>query len=89
VLPTGVVVDAEKNSTLAMPFPVELLWFFDRLPGLFTQAERVEASAGAGNGHGAAPLESEDVSAAQGHLTFGGCRSPPPGLNSATPAEPR
>jgi hypothetical protein len=46
------------------PLPVELLWFFDRLPGLSSQAESVKASAGAGNGHGAAPLESEEVPAA-------------------------
>jgi hypothetical protein len=41
-----------------------LLWFFDRLPGLSSQAESVEASAGAGNGHAAAPLEAEEVPAA-------------------------
>jgi regulator of protease activity HflC (stomatin/prohibitin superfamily) len=36
LLQTVVDVAAEKNSTLVMPFPVELLRFFDRLP---TQTE--------------------------------------------------
>src|SRR5438132_14128387 len=32
LLQTVVEVAAEKNSTLVMPFPVELLRFFDRAP---------------------------------------------------------
>jgi hypothetical protein len=32
LLQTVVEVAAEKNSTLVMPFPVELLRFFDRIP---------------------------------------------------------
>ena len=32
LLQTVVEVTAEKNSTLVVPFPVELLRFFDRLP---------------------------------------------------------
>ena len=32
LLQTVVEVAAEKNSTLVVPFPVELLRFFDRLP---------------------------------------------------------
>jgi hypothetical protein len=32
LLQTVVEVAAEKNSTLVMPFPVELLRFFDQLP---------------------------------------------------------
>jgi hypothetical protein len=61
---TIVGVAAEKNSTLVMPFPVELLRFFDRLPGLSGQAETAEASAGAANGDGIVPLGSEEVPAA-------------------------
>ena len=34
LLQTVVDVAAEKNSTLVMPFPVELLRFFDRASGL-------------------------------------------------------
>jgi hypothetical protein len=64
LLQTIVDVAAEKNSTLVMPFPVELLRFFDRLPGLSGQAESAEVPAGAANGHGAAPLGSEEVPAA-------------------------
>ena len=64
LLQTVVDVAAEKNSTLVMPFPVELLRFFDRLPRLSSQAEAAEASAGATNGHGTAPLGSEEIPAA-------------------------
>jgi hypothetical protein len=64
LLQTVVDVAAEKNSTLVMPFPVELLRFFDRLPGLSSQAESAEASAGAANGHGTVPLGSEEAPAA-------------------------
>jgi regulator of protease activity HflC (stomatin/prohibitin superfamily) len=64
LLQTVVDVAAEKNSTLVMPFPVELLRFFDRVPGLSAQAEGAEASAGAGNGHSAAPVGSAEVPAA-------------------------
>jgi regulator of protease activity HflC (stomatin/prohibitin superfamily) len=44
LLQTVVDVAAEKNSTLVMPFPVELLRFFDRLPG---QTEGLQSSNGA------------------------------------------
>jgi regulator of protease activity HflC (stomatin/prohibitin superfamily) len=41
LLQTVVDVAAEKNSTLVMPFPVELLRFFERATGPGTQAARV------------------------------------------------
>jgi hypothetical protein len=53
LLQTVVEVAAEKNSTLVMPFPVELLRFFDRA--------RLKAagqpSGGAANGDGTSPPE--------------------------------
>jgi regulator of protease activity HflC (stomatin/prohibitin superfamily) len=52
LLQTVVEVAAEKNSTLVMPFPVELLRFFDRLPGQTSEAEWAELSNGAPNGSG-------------------------------------
>ncbi len=39
LLQTVVEVAAEKNSTLVMPFPVELLRFFDRAPRAGTRAQ--------------------------------------------------
>ncbi|MDQ1646261.1 MAG: hypothetical protein QOJ50_2445 [Cryptosporangiaceae bacterium] len=57
LLQTVVDVAAEKNSTLVMPFPVELLRFFDRATGGTTGPVTGEAEAPAldipvaGNGH--------------------------------------
>ncbi|MFB9833938.1 slipin family protein [Actinoallomurus acaciae] len=42
LLQTVVEVAAEKNSTLVMPFPVEMLRFFDRAAGGGDQPQRVE-----------------------------------------------
>lgn len=44
LLQTVVDVAAEKNSTLVMPFPVELLRFFDRAGSTTEAAEAAEAS---------------------------------------------
>ncbi len=44
LLQTVVDVAAEKNSTLVMPFPVELLRFFDRASSTTEAAEAAEAS---------------------------------------------
>jgi regulator of protease activity HflC (stomatin/prohibitin superfamily) len=49
LLQTVVEVAAEKNSTLVMPFPVELLRFFDRAAlgtGLVAASERADDTAG-------------------------------------------
>jgi regulator of protease activity HflC (stomatin/prohibitin superfamily) len=51
LLQTVVDVAAEKNSTLVMPFPVELLRFFDRATGTDTQPAATETPAEARNGH--------------------------------------
>jgi regulator of protease activity HflC (stomatin/prohibitin superfamily) len=57
LLQTVVDVAAEKNSTLVMPFPVELLRFFDRATGGTTEPVTGEAEVPAvdvpvaGNGH--------------------------------------
>jgi hypothetical protein len=67
LLQTVVEVAAEKNSTLVMPVPVELLRFFDRLT----------PSAPAGNGNPAedsaslADFGDEDVAGAEAAITSG------------------
>jgi regulator of protease activity HflC (stomatin/prohibitin superfamily) len=73
LLQTVVEVAAERNSTLVMPIPVELLRFFDKFSGPqqtanegsasladFGDAEVAEAEA-AISGHAAEPLEIPDV----------------------------
>jgi hypothetical protein len=61
LLQTVVDVAAEKNSTLVMPFPVELLRFFDHAANAAAQAPAAAATgtsttpAGPVNGHGTAP----------------------------------
>jgi regulator of protease activity HflC (stomatin/prohibitin superfamily) len=64
LLQTVVEVAAEKNSTLVMPFPVELLRFFDRLPGQATQAAWAELSNGAPQGSGGPPALDDAETAA-------------------------
>jgi regulator of protease activity HflC (stomatin/prohibitin superfamily) len=44
LLETVVEVAAEKNSTLVLPFPVELLRFLERAPGLATEPESKPAA---------------------------------------------
>jgi regulator of protease activity HflC (stomatin/prohibitin superfamily) len=74
LLQTVVEVAAEKNSTLVMPFPVELLRFFDRasLPAI----------------PGLAPAESEEVTAPPPPpaLPAAAPGSPPAGTATAIPA---
>jgi hypothetical protein len=58
LLQTVVDVAAEKNSTLVMPFPVELLRFFDRAGAAGAPADEqagqpVVAVAPVSNGHAA------------------------------------
>jgi regulator of protease activity HflC (stomatin/prohibitin superfamily) len=64
LLQTVVDVAAEKNSTLVMPFPVELLRFFDQLAGAAAEGARAAgaqmsgtpaAPVGAGDGHRESP----------------------------------
>lgn len=64
LLQTVVDVAAEKNSTLVMPFPVELLRFFERATAPGTPAEAApgtttEAAIGAPNGRQPAPAAPE------------------------------
>jgi hypothetical protein len=47
LLETVVEVSAEKNSTLVLPFPVELLRFFDRAAGAAAEATEVAPDGGA------------------------------------------
>lgn len=57
LLQTVVDVAAEKNSTLVMPFPVELLRFFEKSTHTDQQAIPAQAPADTSNGHKAhAPL---------------------------------
>jgi regulator of protease activity HflC (stomatin/prohibitin superfamily) len=54
LLETVVDVAAEKNSTLVMPFPVELLRFFDQMVGTQAagaRAEPADAAASTGDGY--------------------------------------
>jgi hypothetical protein len=57
LLQTVVDVAAEKNSTLVMPFPVELLRFFDRATGSAAlAAEEVPAAPATATAPTTAPL---------------------------------
>ncbi|SEF65823.1 SPFH domain, Band 7 family protein [Actinacidiphila yanglinensis] len=60
LLQTVVEVAAEKNSTLVMPFPVEMLRFFDRAAGGSGAAEQDPAGAAA---PAAAPAPAPEVAA--------------------------
>ena len=59
LLQTVVDVAAEKNSTLVMPFPVELLRFFDRMPA---QLEGLRSSNGAPAADETSPVGSPQTS---------------------------
>jgi regulator of protease activity HflC (stomatin/prohibitin superfamily) len=62
LLQTVVEVAAEKNSTLVMPFPVELLRFFEAAAGAATQsAKAAESSTSESNGHSPAPVATTKV----------------------------
>ncbi len=67
LLQTVVEVAAEKNSTLVMPVPVELLRFFDRMtpPGRAGDRKSAEDSASL------ADFGDEDVAAAEAQITGG------------------
>ncbi|WP_406116230.1 slipin family protein [Kitasatospora purpeofusca] len=60
LLQTVVEVAAEKNSTLVLPFPVELLRFLD------SAAETHRRAAAAASGQAAAPAEPAEVPGAEG-----------------------
>lgn len=51
LLQTVVDVSAEKNSTLVMPFPVEMLRFFEKATETTTHQAAADAPASASNGH--------------------------------------
>ena len=55
LLQTVVDVAAEKNSTLVMPFPVELLRFFDRASGTVAENAGAQPAVEVTNGH--APVD--------------------------------
>ncbi|MEU6127345.1 slipin family protein, partial [Streptomyces sp. NPDC047123] len=57
LLQTVVAVAAEKNSTLVLPFPVELLRFLERAQQALPQQQQpaVAPDSGAGNAEGGEP----------------------------------
>ncbi|MGH3373631.1 MAG: slipin family protein [Actinoallomurus sp.] len=61
LLQTVVDVAAEKNSTLVMPFPVELLRFFEKATPADAHAESADTGVDASNGHRDIPLIAEKV----------------------------
>lgn len=66
LLQTVADVASEKNSTLVMPFPVELLRFFEQAAGRQDQAsraDRLRAAAGRGDGEQATSSSLEEVRA--------------------------
>src|SRR5690606_33301824 len=63
MLQTVVDVAAEKNSTLVMPFPVELLRFFEKSTATDTAATAQDTPVDASNGHRDVPLTAEVVAA--------------------------
>ena len=67
LLQTVVEVAAEKNSTLVMPVPVELLRFFDRLTPQAPAGDRKSAEDSAS----LADFGDEDVAAAEAEITSG------------------
>jgi len=68
LLQTVVEVAAEKNSTLVMPVPVELLRFFDRTAPLDGRAEPADAPA-QDRGEDALPGPAVDALAAPARLS--------------------
>jgi hypothetical protein len=67
LLQTVVEVAAEKNSTLVMPVPVELLRFFDKLTPAAPAGDRKSA----GDSASLADFGDEDVAAAEAEITSG------------------
>ena len=64
LLQTVVDVSAEKNSTLVMPFPVELLRFFEKATGPGAPAAATVNPAATSNGHqNGAPLDADAAAA--------------------------
>ena len=92
MLQTVVEVAAEKNSTLVLPFPVELLRFFDRAAAVSAAAAPApEAAAGEPAWHGrprrwptSPPRSSRPPAAASCRERPPRCRSPTPGIGGVT-----
>jgi regulator of protease activity HflC (stomatin/prohibitin superfamily) len=79
LLQTVVEVSAEKNSTLVMPIPVELLRFFERMtPGGTAAAPEAEPAAG----------EPEDLGDAEVAAAEAIAHAPIPGIEEAAPVPP-
>ncbi|MFF7157161.1 SPFH domain-containing protein [Streptomyces sp. NPDC008139] len=87
LLQTVVEVAAEKNSTLVMPFPVEMLRFFDR-------AANTGANSGANTGGGqdakpvektAAPAATDELTAAEPRSAVEAAAEEPPAIDRKPP----
>ncbi|MGP4022897.1 SPFH domain-containing protein [Actinomadura sp. 3N407] len=80
LLQTVVEVSAEKNSTLVMPLPVEVLRFFDRAVGGARQAadETARQEGKPGLAERLAKAEEELAKAAETHPTLGSPEDVPP-----------
>jgi hypothetical protein len=78
LLQTVVEVAAEKNSTLVMPVPVELLRFFDKY-----------APAPPAEDMGPAPTDTgeAELAAAEASAEIGGVAVPPPAITDVPPPE--
>jgi hypothetical protein len=77
LLQTVVEVSAEKNSTLVMPLPVEILRFFDKVTGSSGQAEQGDGSK-LGLGERLAKAEQELAKAAERPSTLESAEDVPP-----------
>ena len=87
LLQTVVEVAAEKNSTLVMPFPVELLRFFDRaaLPAIPTAPPTGAEDAAAEDGAAEDGAAEDAAAPAPPALPAGAPASPPAGPLTASP----
>ncbi|WP_078854840.1 slipin family protein [Streptomyces sp. NRRL F-5135] len=86
LLQTVVAVAAEKNSTLVLPFPVELLRFLERATP--TEAAEAARNVSAAVESGAAVEKPADRSEAVGAGTDGGPSEPPDGAGPPQTAGP-
>ncbi|MFP3966894.1 SPFH domain-containing protein, partial [Actinomadura fulvescens] len=91
LLQTVVEVSAEKNSTLVMPLPVEILRFFDRMAGGVGSDQTAQAPDKPGLGERLAKAEQELAKAAEQTPPLEGAGDVPPvlGLDEPKKKTPR
>ncbi|MBX6768498.1 MAG: slipin family protein [Actinomadura rubrobrunea] len=86
LLQTVVDVSAEKNSTLIMPFPVELLRFFDRMSGGSGEAARSGGEGRTDLGERLAKAEEELAKAAESGPALQSTKDVPPVIGLDQPS---